>query len=282
MTEIMAEQRTPEWFEARKGRITGSVVGAILGLNPYKKPDDVMRDMLADEAGEPREFQGNDATAWGTMNESGAIFEYEMETGNSVKKCGFYTYEDWLGASPDGLVGDAGLIEVKCPYRLKSEESPEFKTAAEQPYYFAQIQIQLMVTGRDWCDFWQWSPNGTRLERVPKNADWLASALPVLREFYGRYLDLLAENADPVDQFALVSEYDFIKAEVERLEQRKKAIIDELVASTKGLGGEVAGRKLTRVEKKGSIAYAKVVKEHLPGIDLEPYRGESANYWLLK
>ena len=276
------EQRSPEWFEARKGRITGSVVGAILGLNPYKNAADVMRDMLADAAGKQREFQGNDATAWGTMNESGAIFDYEMETGNKVEKCGFYTFEEWLGASPDGLVGDDGLIEVKCPYRLKNDESPAFKTAAEQPYYLAQIQIQLLVTGRQWCDFWQWSPNGISLEKVPKDAKWLARAMPVLREFYEKYLARLSGDDDLVDQFALVSEYDFIKGEIERFEQRKKAIIDELVASTKGLGGEVAGRKLTRVEKKGPIAYAKVVKEHLPGFDVEPYRGESSSYWLLK
>ena len=100
------EQRSPEWFAARKNRITGSAVGAILGLSPYSTPDDVMRRMVREKFDAPSEFTGNVATEWGVANEAGAIKEYEMETGVTVKPAGFYTHMHWLGASPDGLVGD--------------------------------------------------------------------------------------------------------------------------------------------------------------------------------
>ena len=59
------EQRTPEWYEARKGRITASSVGAILGLSPHAKPDDVMRRMIREYQGLEPEFTGNTATEYG-------------------------------------------------------------------------------------------------------------------------------------------------------------------------------------------------------------------------
>ena len=157
------EQRSPEWFAARKNRITGSAVGAILGLSPYSTPDDVMRRMVREKFDAPSEFTGNVATEWGVANEAGAIKEYEMETGVTVKPAGFYTHMHWLGASPDGLVGEEGLIEVKCPYSLRHEKSPvPFKPLALQMHYYAQIQIQLFITGRPWCHFYQWTPAESR------------------------------------------------------------------------------------------------------------------------
>ena len=69
------EQRTWEWFEARKGRITASSVGAILGHAPYATRDDVMRRMVREYHGAPEEFEGNIATEYGTRNEAGALTE---------------------------------------------------------------------------------------------------------------------------------------------------------------------------------------------------------------
>ena len=107
------EQRSAEWFKVRKGRVTGSMVGAILGFNPWMSREEAMRTMVREYHGAPREFEGNVATQWGTANEDGARAEYEMITGNTVEKCGFYEHDDWLGASPDGLIGEFGLVEIK-------------------------------------------------------------------------------------------------------------------------------------------------------------------------
>ena len=128
------KQGSEEWFNARKGRITGSRVGAILGLSPFANRDDVMREMIREHFGYEREFKGNVATDWGSEHESTAIAQYERETGNLVISTGFFAYEDMLGASPDGLVLDNGLVEVKCPY------SKKIKPLSEQPHYIAQVQ----------------------------------------------------------------------------------------------------------------------------------------------
>ena len=75
----MEQQRTEEWFEKRKGRITGSNVGAILGRSPFMKRKDVMRNMVREYHGYPSEFTGNIATNYGTHNEPIALADYELK-----------------------------------------------------------------------------------------------------------------------------------------------------------------------------------------------------------
>lgn len=281
------EQRTPEWFSARKGRVTGSAVGAILNLNPHTTRDDVMRRMVRDYHNAPSEFTGNVATEYGTHHEAGALVEYEMETGNQVTQIGFSTYEDWLGASPDGLVGDAGLIEIKCPYGLRNGGT--FKTALEQPHYWAQMQIQMFVTGSEWCDFFQWSPHGTKLERVLFDGDWIKDALVALKEFHDDYLFIrehdyqrhIDDLRPELNASQLLAEYDDMTKQIEEAEARKKEILAKIVNMAGNKDSIVNGRKLTLVKKEGAISYSKAIKALLPDADLEPYRGKPTEYWML-
>lgn len=178
------EQRTNEWFEARKGRITASSVGAILGNAPYATRDDVMRRMVREYCGAEPEFEGNIATEYGTRNEAGALTEYQMETGNAVQAVGFITRDDWAGCSPDGFFGEYSGLEIKCPFGLRKDDEPAFKTLAEQPHYYDQIQFSLWVTYKLTWDFYQWSPRGTKLETVGVDHDWQSYSLPRLRQFY--------------------------------------------------------------------------------------------------
>jgi len=290
----MIEQRTPEWHEQRKGRVTASLVGAILGVAPYMTRGDAMRVMVREAIGAEREFQGNVATEYGTYNESGALFDYTLETLHTVTKAPFVPYEDWLGCSPDGFVGDRGLVEVKCPYGLRKEPAPvPFKSIDEQPHYYAQMQVQMLVTGRDWCHFWQWSPSGTKLEVVKADQNWLDDNLPRLRQFHAEYLDEVANNAD--DHLApkrqeidtpeaarMVGEWDDINEQLERLAERKKDLLADMVKLAGEKNSTIAGRRLTFTERAGSVAYAKVVKEHLPQLDLEPYRGKPSKFWQVR
>ena len=283
----MDEQRSPEWFKAREGRVTGSSVGAILGLSPFMSADDVMRRMVREYHGADSEFQGNAATQWGTMNEPGACAEYEMETGNTVELCGFYTYEHWLGASPDGLLGSNGLVEFKCPYSMRKGEG-RFKTALEQMHYYAQMQIQLFITDRDFCDFYQWSPSQTKLEVVMRDDEFLKDSLSKLKEFYDAYLlecgrpdRHLAPKRVGLHAPQLIAEYDDTVEAIKLYEERKKELLAKLVELAGNKDASFGTRKLTFVQKAGSVSYSKVVKEHLPDLDLEPYRGNPTEYWSL-
>ena len=278
------EQRTPEWFAARKGRVTGSSVGSILGLNPWATSDDVMRRMVREYHGAESEFKGNVATVYGTVNEPNALADYELETGNTVVECGFYTIDDWLGASPDGLIGDDGLLEIKCPYGKRGDFQPEFKPLSEQMHYYAQIQIQLYCTNRAWCDFYQWTPYGSKLEHVKLDIVWLAENLPKLELFHEVYLTARKpENAYRyLDGGPLVAAFRMAQAAMEvakiELEEAKQALID----ATNEKGGKIGDINITYVTKDGVISYSKYVKDVQPNADLEPYRGAKTGYWRVK
>ena len=286
------EQRTEEWFEARKGRITASSVGAILGNAPYATRDDVMRRMVREWHGAPTEFEGNIATEYGVRNEAGALTEYQMETGNAVQAVGFVTREDWAGCSPDGFVSDNYGLEIKCPFGLRKDEVPAFKTLEDQPHYYDQIQFSMWVTGRPWWDFYQWSPRGSALEGVKMSIEWQDENLPRLRQFYAEYL---AEREDPEihlepkrpiidtpEARRIMDEYDQLCDAVERAEARKKELMSDMTTIAMNRDVIFAGRKLTKIEKAGAIAYAKAVKELLPNADLEKWRGKASSYWSVK
>ena len=287
------EQRTPEWHQARRGLITASNVGAILGNAPYATRDDVMRRMVREWHGAEREFEGNIATEYGTRNEAGALTEYQMETGNRVALVGFVKREDWAGCSPDGLIGENGGLEIKCPFGLRKDEVPMFKTLADQPHYYDQIQFSLWVTKRKYWDFYQWSPRGTMLELVEASEDWRDKNLPILHQFYAEYLDEREHNAaihlepkrqviDTPEAHRVMAEYDQICEALENAEARKKELLADLVRMAGDKNAIIAGRKLTKTEKAGAISYAKAIKELLPDADLEKWRGKASSFWGVK
>ena len=287
------EQRSPEWFEARKKRITGSIVGAILDMSPYMTRADAMRLMVREALGAEREFTGNPATEWGVANEATARFEFELETGHVVKDASFVTYEDWLGASPDGYIGDDALIEIKCPYGIRNEPEPQFKSLFDQEHYYAQVQIQLFVTGRERCHFWQWTPHGHDLLTVSLYQPWLDLHLPILRQFYAEFLHELEHNADEhlaskrivVDTpqaYMMTEEYDNLCEQIENAEARKKELLAEMIEASGYKNSIFGGRKLTQIHKQGNVSYAKALKQYAPDADLEPFRGKPVSFWVVK
>jgi putative phage-type endonuclease len=288
----------PKLSPLRRGRITGSNVGAILGLSPFRTPDDVLRAMVRDYHGAPSEFTGNAATEYGSFHEAGALVEYQMHTSNTVQDCkeavehGFFIHPvyDWLGATPDFLVGKDGLGEIKCPYGLRDKEAPVFKTAMEQSHYYAQMQIEMACAGKKWVDFFQWCPKLSVLERVDYDPAWVNEYLPILEAFYKRYLSEI-DNKDHLlprrkivespTARKMIDEISDLSQIIDNATTRKKEVLAELVDLVGGVDAEVCGHKLTLVENQGSVSYAKVVKEHIPNVDLEPYRGKATSYWRL-
>jgi len=294
------EQRSPEWFAARRGKITASQVGAILGNSPHTTRHDVMRRMVREWHGLPSEFEGNIATDYGTNNEAGAIIEYQMETANTVEVVGFVTHpdatEDWAGASPDGLIGTDGGLEVKCPFSLRDPVLlHEFKTLAEQPHYYDQVQFSLWVCQRKYWHFFQWAAGGkqTKLECVLPDPEWQAHALPRLRQFYAEYL---AERDDPEsphlgekrpiidtpEAHKLMAEYDQIAEAIENATARKAELLADMVKLAGGKNALFAGRNLTKTDRAGAISYGKAIKELLPNADLEKWRGKPSSFWGIK
>jgi putative phage-type endonuclease len=293
------EQRSKEWFDSRRHKLTGSNIGAALGINPWKSPEDLIRSMVREYHGAESEFVSNIATEYGTLHEPLAAMDYQNKTGNLVTECGFFVHpdHDWLGASPDGLVNDYGLIEIKCPFGLRNKMGADlvFKSAKDQPHYYAQMQVEMACAletpdskHRDWCDFYQWSKHGDSLERVWFDPKWFDENLPKLREFYHWYLSELdnpahlaplVKEVNTLGAKSLIDEYDALSATIDDATARKKEVLSELIQIAKERDAVIHGRKLTKVERKGNIQYDKIPE--LKKLDLEPYRVKGSEYWRL-
>lgn len=282
------EQRTPEWFEARKGKVTGSRVGAILGLSPFQKPKDVLRAMVRDYHGAESEFTGNPATTYGQQFEAFAQGDFELETGLDVDQVGLVVHpsHEWLAASPDGLIDHDAVLEIKCPFGKR--DSAEFASIIDQPHYYAQVQIEMYCTGRKRCHFYQWSSQGSRLETVDFSMTWIESNLHKLREFYDWYLSELDNEAHLTDLVqtkeatSLAERYKAAKAAMESAKAEMDAAKKELIALADGKKTNVSGLLVYPIERKGSVKYAQVVKDHLPDLDLSEYMGASTKTWGIK
>lgn len=284
------EQRTEEWFIARRGRVTGSNVGAILGVDPNRSRDDVMRAMVRDWHRAESEFVESQPIVLGRHHEEGAIIEYEMDTGGNVESCGFFVSEkyDWLGASPDGLVGDDGLIEIKCKYRAKPS-----KDISEQPHYYAQVQMEMFCADKQWVDFFQWSAQGTMLERVERNQDYIDLMIPRLREFYDeylverempnaeKYLDDLRVKVDSDEAKPMIDQYFELGDMIEQATKKRKELLAAIVAVAGHKDAIICGHKLTLVKRQGAISYSTAIKELMPDADLEQWRGKETEFWRL-
>lgn len=161
--EAEALAGTPNWFAARRGMLTASRVADALAVLKNGKPSEARRKLLFDLLAERMtglavEHHVTPAMQWGLDNQAAAIAAYEAETGELVGPELFVLHPeiDWFGATPDGLVGSDGLIEVKCP------TSPKFlawKLAGEVPdEHKPQMLAQLACTGRQWVDFVAFDP----------------------------------------------------------------------------------------------------------------------------
>jgi putative phage-type endonuclease len=289
---MMHEQGTEGWLAQRVGKITGSRVGAILGMNPYSSEQDVLREMVREALGAEREFKGNAATDHGTRLEPVAIEWYESTSGMSVESTGFVCHDeiDWLGASPDGLLGLDGGIEVKCPYWAKEPYSIESK-----PYYWAQMQTVMEVCDLEYMIFICFiSPTSNRVERVERDREWFHSvAMPKLEKFHKKFTDSMAgDHSAFLSVPAVHVDDDETKRMAELLfesillKEKLEPIEAEISALKKKMGeahGSFASTyfDLKRVQKKGSVdnkrLYADVGVEKLlmqMGKSLDDYRGE--------
>ena len=164
---INLEQGSDEWKKARLGHVTASNMAEVMSkakgigeaIGRYKYKVKLVAERLTGTSGDS---YSNAAMEWGIEQEQFACIEYEAAQNVFVEKTGFWLHPTiaWLGVSPDRLVGDEGLIEVKCP-NTTTHLGYLFENKIPADYY-KQIQCQLWVTGRKWCDFVSYDP------RLPK------------------------------------------------------------------------------------------------------------------
>lgn len=158
----MIEQGSAEWLAARAGMITASRIADVMAKT--KTGESASRanyraQLVAERlTGRPQESFTNSAMQWGTEQEPMARTAYEIAHSVMVDQVGLILHPEIkrAGASPDGLIGDDGLIEIKCP---NTATHIEYATAGKPPTkYLLQMLWQMECTGRQWCDFVSYDP----------------------------------------------------------------------------------------------------------------------------
>lgn len=285
-----------ELSKARKGLITGSRVGAILGVSKFATRDDVMRDMVREYYGAEKEFTGNFATDRGQRLESVAIQKYCEVFGAIHEPIQFTIHptNDWLGATPDGKVFTSDgvkLIEVKCPMG-----NPKDSLESEQ--YYHQIQLQMHCTGFGECDLAVMDKDGNLFVRnIKMDTEWLKKYISVLNTFHCEYLsycsdELLAkpflddaerDMADDIEFMEAAQCYVMYQKQMDELKEKQdwcKNRMESRLSNAKKATCKYL--TMTKVQKDGSISYVKAIKELLPDADLSKYKGKPTEYTLIK
>jgi len=156
MIELI-EQGTDEWFAIRIGKVTASRVADVIAKTKSgysASRDNYMAQLVCERlTGQKGESFTNAAMQHGTETEPLARAAYEALKDVLVDEVGFVPHPliHMAGASPDGLVGDNGLLEIKCPNTATHIETLLSETVPTK--YYTQMQFQLACTGREWCDF---------------------------------------------------------------------------------------------------------------------------------
>lgn len=185
-------QQTPEWRAERCGRVTASRVADVIARTKSgwgASRANYMAALIAERlTGEPMDTYTNAAMQWGTDTEPFARAAYEFRQNVTVEECGFIPHPKiaMTGASPDGVIGADGLVEIKCPNTATHIETLLGGAVPEK--YVTQMMWQMACTGRTWCDWVSFDPRmpeATRLyvKRIPRDDALISSLEKDVHEF---------------------------------------------------------------------------------------------------
>jgi putative phage-type endonuclease len=183
MTDAAIIQRSPEWFAARCGSLGASQLADAIAKTKsgWGASRANLRAKLVVErlTGQQEDGFASSAMIWGQEKEDDARTAYSFVTGNHVTEVGLYKHPTIIGshASPDGLVGDDGCIEIKCPNSAAHIEVLKTKQIAHK--YILQMQWQMACADRQWCDFVSFDPRMPDhlmlyIQRVQRDNDMIA------------------------------------------------------------------------------------------------------------
>jgi putative phage-type endonuclease len=205
MIEMM-EQGTEEWFTIRIGKVTASRVADVIAKTKtgYSATrDNYMAQLVCERlTGQKGDSFSNAAMQHGTETEPLARLSYEVTQNVLVDEVGFVPHPtiEMAGASPDGLVGDDGLLEIKCPNTATHIET--LLSQGVPGKYNTQMQFQMACTGRKWCDFVSFD------NRLPEELQLFVKRVPrdevFIRLIESEIVQFLAELDDKINKLMKV------------------------------------------------------------------------------
>lgn len=196
------EQRTDEWFAARCGKVTASALYKVMARTKTGWSADrtnYAAQLVTERlTGRPADSFSNAAMQWGVDTEPQARAAYAIHTDEAPVEVGFLDHPRivWSGASPDGLVGNSGMVEIKCPNT--ATHIATLDGAEIDRKYLYQMQWQMACAEKDWCDFVSFDPRlppamRLHIRRVERDDE-------LLTQLEGAVTEFLAEVADTVSR----------------------------------------------------------------------------------
>lgn len=183
------------WQGHRKHKLTASTFAAAVGFFHRRR-----LQLWLEKIGAIEPFSGNLATCWSNIKEEEALERYKLITGNSVLFPEFQVYgntnagDDWLGASPDGVVdrlvyglSSRGVLEIKCPF-FDGNMKKATPWSRIPLYCVPQAQGLMEILDRDWMDFYVWTPKGSSLFRLYRDAEYWDVLKMVLSDFWWNHV----------------------------------------------------------------------------------------------
>lgn len=196
------EQGSAEWFQQRLGKVTASRVSDVIAKTKTgwgASRGNYLAQLVAERlTGSVAESYSNAAMQWGTDTEPQARLAYEFRTDATVEQVAFIDHPTipMSGASPDGLVGADGLVEIKCPNTATHIET--LRTGKVPGKYVTQMQWQMACTGRAWCDFVSFDPRMPEsmslwIERVQRDGELISKLEELVEDFLSDLDSTVAE-----------------------------------------------------------------------------------------
>ncbi len=200
---LQIDQQSPEWLHARCGCVTASRVKDVIaklksGKESASRASYKMELLAETITGSAAEHYVSAPMMHGIETEPLARNMYEIERGIEIERVGFVLHPTIKrsGASPDGLIGDDGILEIKCPQT--TTHLGYFMEGIMPEEYVPQVQWQLACTGRKWCDFVSYDPRlpadfGLFIVRFERNEEAICQMEAEVKQFRAE-LDAMAEK----------------------------------------------------------------------------------------
>lgn len=257
------EQRTPEWFNLRRGLITASQVPALLGVDEYKTKNEAINEIAY---GIRKDLSKNPAVNHGVALEDEARKHLEIVLNKEIKPCGFFVYDEWLGGSPDGLVvGENAIVEIKCPYGGNMDRKLS---------YLLQCKINMFLAGASKCYLYIYMLGGDRIFTIDKDDESIKIAISKLKQIKTEIDD---HKMNTSNLYKSLLRYKDLNDEIKELEE----IRDKLKAEIEANAGEIKNCgefKLSSVVRTGNLNYKAFCADKNIIVD-ESYRGETVKHF---